>query len=258
MMAFFYGFFPSGSGDCRLGCLLSLIEIFCRKEFIFNIVTVLSWCMIAILDYKAGNQTSVRRALEHLGIPCVITADPACVESAAGVIFPGVGAAGQAMRQLGESGLDEVLRHVVASGRPLLGICLGCQIMLDHSDENDTRTLGLVHGECVRFAEGLCDETGVPIRIPHMGWNTLSYRKSSILFDGIPEDAAFYFVHSYYVRTDPEREIAVSSYGTEFCAAYGQDGLWAVQFHPEKSGRPGLRLLSNFYAWCRKRGEQIC
>ena len=97
--------------------------------------------MLAILDYKAGNQTSVRRALDHLGIPCVITADPAVVDSAAGVIFPGVGAAGQAMRHLQDSGLDAVLRNVVSSGRPLLGICLGCQIMVAHSDENDTPTL---------------------------------------------------------------------------------------------------------------------
>ena len=106
--------------------------------------------MLAILDYKAGNQTSVRRALDHLGIPCVITADPAVVDSAAGVIFPGVGAAGQAMRHLQDSGLDAVLRNVVSSGRPLLGICLGCQIMVAHSDENDTPTLGLVEGRCVR------------------------------------------------------------------------------------------------------------
>ena len=130
--------------------------------------------------------------------------------------------------------------------------------MLDRSDENDTPTLGLVRGECVRFDEGMLDEAGVPIRIPHMGWNTLLHRRPSVLFDGIPEDAAFYFVHSYYVRTAPEKVIAVSAYGTEFCAAYGQDGLWAVQFHPEKSGRPGLRLLSNFYAWCRERGGRTC
>ena len=107
--------------------------------------------MLAILDYKAGNQTSVRRALDHLGIPCAITADPAVVDGAAGVIFPGVGAAGQAMRHLQDSGLDAVLRNVVSSGRPLLGICLGCQIMVERSEENDTRTLGLVEGRCVRF-----------------------------------------------------------------------------------------------------------
>ena len=215
--------------------------------------------MLAILDYKAGNQTSVRRALDHLGIPCVITADPSVVESASGVIFPGVGAAGQAMRHLHESGLDAVLQGVVSSGRPLLGICLGCQIMVEHSDENDTPTLGLVRGRCVRFDERM-QENNESIRIPHMGWNTLSRKQENPILAGIPEDAAFYFVHSYYVETAPEKVIATSSYGTEFCAVYGQDGLWAIQFHPEKSGRPGLKILSNFYAWCaaRNAGGRTC
>ncbi len=215
--------------------------------------------MLAILDYKAGNQTSVRRALDHLGIPCAITADPAVVDGAAGVIFPGVGAAGQAMRHLQDSGLDAVLRNVVSSGRPLLGICLGCQIMVERSEENDTRTLGLVEGRCVRFDERL-EEGGAPIRIPHMGWNTLSRKQESPILKDIPESAAFYFVHSYYVETAPEKVIATSAYGTEFCAVYGQDGLWAIQFHPEKSGRPGLKILSNFYEWCMARhaGGRAC
>ena len=213
--------------------------------------------MLAILDYKAGNQTSVRRALDHLGIPCAITADPAVVDSADGVIFPGVGAAGQAMRQLQDSGLDAVLRTVVSSGRPLLGICLGCQIMVEHSAENDTPTLGLVEGRCVRFNEGL-REDGAPIRIPHMGWNTLSRKQESPILKAIPADAAFYFVHSYYVETAPEKVLATSTYGTEFCAVDGQDGLWAVQFHPEKSGGPGLKILSNFYEWCRSAGGRTC
>ena len=215
--------------------------------------------MLAILDYKAGNQTSVRRALDHLGIPCVITADPAVVDSAAGVIFPGVGAAGQAMRHLQDSGLDAVLRNVVSSGRPLLGICLGCQIMVAHSDENDTPTLGLVEGRCVRFDEHL-EEGGAPIRIPHMGWNTISRKQESPILKDVPADAAFYFVHGYYVETAPEKVIATSCCGTEFCAVYGQDGLWAIQFHPEKSGRPGLKILSNFYEWCmaRSAGGRVC
>ena len=184
--------------------------------------------MLAILDYKAGNQTSVRRALDHLGIPCVITADPAVVDSAAGVIFPG-------------------------------GICLGCQIMVAHSDENDTPTLGLVEGRCVRFDEHL-EEGGAPIRIPHMGWNTISRKQESPILKDVPADAAFYFVHGYYVETAPEKVIATSRYGTEFCAVYGQDGLWAIQFHPEKSGRPGLKILSNFYEWCmaRSAGGRVC
>lgn len=208
--------------------------------------------MLAILDYGAGNQTSVRRALDHLGIPCEITADPDRVERADGVIFPGVGAAGQAMRRLKDSGLDAVLRHVVSTGRPLLGICLGCQIMVDYSEENDTPTLGLVPGRCVRFDASLTDADAT-IRIPHMGWNTLSSKRKSPILAGIPDDAAFYFVHSYYVETAPEKIIATSEYGTTFCAVYGQDGLWAIQFHPEKSGRPGLQILTNFYDWCLAR-----
>ena len=209
--------------------------------------------MLAILDYKAGNQTSVRRALDHLGIPCTITAEAAEIERAAGVIFPGVGAAGQAMGHLRESGLDRILLKHVAAGKPLLGICLGCQIMVEKSEENDTPTLGLLPGACVRFRDDLTvEEAGETkrIRIPHMGWNTLHRAQASPLLAGIPEDAAFYFVHGYYVETAPEYVIATSDYGIRFCAVYGRDGLWAVQFHPEKSGRPGLRLLSNYYAWC--------
>lgn len=209
--------------------------------------------MLAILDYRAGNQTSVQRALKYLDIPCTITADPALIEQAEGVIFPGVGAAGQAMRLLRQSGLDQTLRKLVEQGRPLLGICLGCQIMLEQSDENDTAALGLVSGQCVRFDEQLKHADETPIRIPHMGWNTLAHKRESPLFDGIAPEAAFYFVHSYYVRTAPEHVLAVTTYGTEFCAAYGRDDLWAVQFHPEKSGRPGLRLLANFYDWCREK-----
>ena len=212
--------------------------------------------MLAILDYKAGNQTSVRRALEHLGITCCITADPNEALNADGIIFPGVGAAGQAMRQLNSSGLADVLTAAVNTGLPLLGICLGCQIMLDRSEENNTQTLGLVSGTCRRFAENLTDEAGIPIRIPHMGWNTLSMKRESALLAGIPDDAAFYFVHSYYVDTVPENIIATSFHGVEFCAVYGRDGLWAVQFHPEKSGRPGLKVLSNFADFCIRRKEE--
>lgn len=206
--------------------------------------------MIAILDYKAGNQTSVRRALEHLGIPCCITADPDTALSAAGIIFPGVGAAGQAMAQLAASGLDNVLRRAVHEARPVLGICLGCQIMLDHSEENDTPTLGLVSGVCRKFDPAWLDEDGRPIRIPHMGWNTLSIHTQSPLLEGLPENAFFYFVHSYYIETAQENVIATTHYGTEFCSVYGRNGLWAVQFHPEKSGRPGLRILANFARFC--------
>ncbi len=208
--------------------------------------------MLAILDYKAGNQTSVRRALEYLGIPCSITANPVVLASAQGIIFPGVGAAGQAMGHLQASGLDAVLRDAVARKQPLLGICLGCQILLEQSEENDVRTLGILPGRCRRFSPDMRDEDGSAIRIPHMGWNALRSRTDSRLFAGIPSDAEFYFVHSYYVETSPEYVLATTSYGQEFCSVYGRDGLWATQFHLEKSGAPGLRMLRNFYDYCQE------
>jgi glutamine amidotransferase len=206
--------------------------------------------MLAILEYKAGNQTSVLRALNALGIPGVVTADPALIREAEGLIFPGVGAAGQAMRNLRESGMDVLLREAVAARKPLLGICLGCQILLDSSDENDTCTLGLVAGRCRRFDPGLRDRGGRPIRIPHMGWNGLLHKQPSPLLQGLAHDAQMYFVHSYYVECPPELTIATSVYGLEFCTVYGRDGLWACQFHPEKSGAHGLRILKNFYTYC--------
>ena len=207
--------------------------------------------MLAILDYKAGNQTSVLRALRSLGIPAEITADPEVIFNAQGVIFPGVGAAGQAMNQLTTTAMDKVLREVVAMKKPLLGICLGCQILLDRSEENDTPTLGILSGVCRRFQPELMDG-GQPIRIPHMGWNALHLKKDDPLFAGIEPDAQYYFVHSYYTEPAEELIIATCEYGCEFTAAYGRPGLWAVQFHPEKSGRPGLRLLENFYRCCQE------
>lgn len=211
--------------------------------------------MLAILDYEAGNQTSVKRALEHLGIPCLVTARAEVIDAAAGVIFPGVGAAGQAMELLRSRGLDDVLTRVAAEGKPLLGICLGCQILLEYSEENDTRTLGLLPGVSRKFEEGLAEEDGTPVRVPHMGWNGLRARRPCVLLEGVPRDAEFYFVHSYYAKPPTELIVATTYYGREITALYGRDGLWAAQFHVEKSGRPGLRMLENFYGYCRKRGE---
>ena len=207
--------------------------------------------MLAILDYKAGNQTSVLRALRSLDIPAEITADPSELLAAEGVVFPGVGAAGQAMNQLVSTGMDKVLRDIVAMQKPLLGICLGCQILLERSEENDTTCLGIVPGVCRRFLPEWQDGDE-PICIPHMGWNTLSVKQPSELLEGIDPGSRFYFVHSYYTVPAPELVIATSCYGQEFTAVYGRPGLWAVQFHPEKSGRPGLRLLTNFYRYCRE------
>ena len=207
--------------------------------------------MLAILDYGAGNQTSVRRALEHLGVPCVVTSDPATAEAAQGIIFPGVGAAGQAMQALLASGLEGVLRRVIIRREPLLGICLGCQILLEYSEENDAMTLGIMPGRSVRFPDVMTQEDGSPAPVPHMGWNSLRMVRPSRLLEGVAPDAEFYFVHSYFVEPAPELVIATTTYGREFCSIYGRDGLWAVQCHLEKSGRPGLRVLRNFYDYCR-------
>lgn len=206
--------------------------------------------MLAIVDYGAGNLTSVARAFAHLDIPAKITADSSEIGAADGIIFPGVGHAGQAMDNLKKSGLDGTLAEAVRSGQPLLGICVGCQILLEKSAETSTPTLGLVQGECRRFERHLTEEDGSRINIPHMGWNRLNRKKDSPLLASIPEDAEFYFVHSYYCRPQEELIIATTDYGLEFCSVYGRDNLWATQFHPEKSGEAGLRLLANFNAWC--------
>ena len=211
--------------------------------------------MLAILDYEAGNQTSVLRGLAAQDIPARITADPAELAAASGVIFPGVGAARQAMELLVRTGLDRVLRELVDKGKPLLGVCLGCQILLEHSEESDTACLGVLPGKCLRFNDSLRDEQGDLITIPHMGWNGYRPVQRSGILAGIAPDAEFYFVHSYYAVPSPGLVIATTCHGLEFCSVYGRDGLWAVQFHPEKSGPPGLQLLRNFYNYCREQEQ---
>ena len=201
--------------------------------------------MITIIDYNAGNLTSVRRALEHLGLACQISADPDQVRRAERVIFPGVGHAASAMHVLQMRGLDGALRSAYAQGTPILGICLGSQIVLSHSDEGDTPCVGLLEGNCPRFA--LADPL---LKIPHMGWNTVEpIRPHFILKDLGPGDE-FYFVHSYYPQpADPRQVMAVAEYESRFPAAIGWRNLFAMQFHPEKSGEAGLALLRNFAAW---------
>ncbi len=210
--------------------------------------------MLAIFDYKAGNQTSVHRALKYLGIANTISNDPEVLASAQGIIFPGVGAAGQAMEELRSNKLDKTLYALVQQNKPVLGICVGCQILLDYCQENDTKSLGILSGECVLFDTAWQDEDGRQIRVPHMGWNKVVLQKQCLLFEGIDPEANFYFVHSYYPRPHENLIIGTTQYGQNFCSIFGRTGLWAVQFHPEKSGAPGLQLLQNFYAYCQ--GEQ--
>jgi glutamine amidotransferase len=198
--------------------------------------------------------------LQHLGIPGRITARAPDLFASSGIIFPGVGAAAQAMRELTNSGMAKVLRDLVAAGKPLLGICLGCQILLEHSEEGNVETLGLVKGRCKRFPGDLRDENDRLISIPHMGWNNLRLKRKNTLFTGVSPLAEFYFVHSYYVEPDPELVLAYTRHGLEFCSVYGRDGLWALQFHPEKSGPAGLTILNNFYDYCQraKNGDGPC
>lgn len=199
--------------------------------------------MIAIIDYKAGNLRSVERALRHLDLECIITRDSAEILNAERVIFPGVGAAGKAMETISELGIDKVIRKVIDSGIPFMGICLGTQIILERSEEDNARCLGIINGTTRRFPE-------MGLKIPHMGWNTLNIRKDHPILHGIDQDASFYFVHSYY--PDPEDALnifAETEYGISFPSAIGRNNVFASQFHPEKSGRSGLKMLENFSKW---------
>ncbi len=201
--------------------------------------------MITLIDYNAGNLTSVRRALDHLGIPSRITSDPETVRRADRIIFPGVGAAGAAMSVLRQRGLDSALKEAFAAGTPILGICIGCQIILDRSQEDDAECLGLLRGQAIRFSV-----TDPLLKIPHMGWNTVRVTRPHPLLAHLRPGDEFYFVHSYYPQpADASQIYAVSDYGGEFPAAIGKDNLFAVQFHAEKSGPLGLMVLENFSKW---------
>lgn len=205
--------------------------------------------MIAIIDYNAGNITSVARALHNIGQEFVITDDIKKLDSAAHVIFPGVGAAGEAMAYLQAKKLDNWLKLCFQSGKPLMGICLGTQIIMDYSEENDTKCIGLVAGSTKRFPEHLVS-AGQALKIPHMGWNSVTFRRRHPVFEGLALEAEYYFVHSYY--PSPENDAAVlgtTDYGMSFCSVLAVKNLVAMQFHPEKSGRPGLQILKNFCAW---------
>jgi glutamine amidotransferase len=201
--------------------------------------------MIAIVDYRAGNLTSVARALEHLGHRSEITDRADRIRAAERVILPGVGAAGATMANLERLGLVDVLRNdVIGAGQPFLGICIGIQVLLERSDEDDARCLGVVAGSVRRFPTMV---DGLPLKVPQIGWNRVRQRRPHPIFDGIPNPSHFYFVNSYYpVPADPSLMIASSDYGVEFCAALATGNLVATQFHLEKSGTVGLKMLDNF------------
>ena len=205
--------------------------------------------MIAIINYNAGNITSVARALQNIGQDFVITDETKKLDAASHVIFPGVGAAGEAMAYLREKNLDVWLKNYIKTGKPLLGICLGTQIILDYSEENETDCIGLVAGSTKRFPDKLTSG-GQALKVPHMGWNSVTFRRSHPVFQDISPDAEFYFVHSYYpAPSDESAVLGITDYGIKFCSVLVKENLVAMQFHPEKSGRPGLQILRNFCAW---------
>ncbi|MBC7326069.1 MAG: imidazole glycerol phosphate synthase subunit HisH [Moorella sp. (in: Bacteria)] len=195
---------------------------------------------LAIIDYGMGNLLSVQKALARLGYPAEITADPAVVAAAPGVILPGVGAFGDAMASLQQRGLVAAIRDVVGRGVPFLGICLGLQLLFSISEEGGAVAgLDLLAGEVRRLPAGL--------KVPHMGWNQVQLLQPGDLFRGIPQGTNFYFVHSYYVEpTDRSVVTGTTEYGLSFAASVQQGNLFGVQFHPEKSSRWGLEVLKNF------------
>jgi glutamine amidotransferase len=206
--------------------------------------------MIAIIDYDAGNLTSVARAVTHLGYACTVTHDAQEIRRAERIIFPGVGAAGAAMASLRRTGLDGVLKEQFAAGKPIMGICLGTQVIMGRSAENDTVCLGIIPGRVNLFSAPLEAASGQRLKIPHMGWNGIRVSRSHPLFAGVGPADEFYFVHSYYpVPDDPGCVLAISNYGIAFASVIGYRNLAATQFHLEKSGRPGLRMLKNFCGW---------
>lgn len=201
--------------------------------------------MIAIIDYGAGNIRSIEKALEYVGARVQVTDDPALVAQAQAVVLPGVGSGGAAMARMKQRGLDNAIRQATERGRPFLGICLGMQLLADHHAEGEVDGLGLYPGEVRRIPRGP--------KIPHMGWNRVRPLHDNLpIFESIPRDSYFYFAHSYYVEPrDRQGVAAVTGYGSDFCSVIASEHIWGTQFHPEKSGPVGLRLLSNFVKWVR-------
>lgn len=207
---------------------------------------------IAVIDYGMGNLHSIAKALQHVDDRCrvVVTADPGIILDADRVVFPGVGAIADCMDALTRLGLVEVVRQV-AKERPLLGICLGLQALLEESEEGGkVRCLGLLPGKVVRFPSELRDSQGRRLKIPHMGWNQVYPTRSHPIWEGIVDGTRFYFVHSYYAVPAREQDIAaICHYPAPFACALARDNVFAVQFHPEKSQWGGLKLLQNFLRW---------
>ncbi|HEY0755587.1 MAG TPA: imidazole glycerol phosphate synthase subunit HisH [Ktedonobacteraceae bacterium] len=199
--------------------------------------------MIAIVDYGAGNMHSIAHALEHVGARVRVTDDPAQVVAAEAVVLPGVGQARSAMAQMSAKRLDEAIREATALGKPFLGICLGMQLLADHHAEGEVDGLKLFRGTVRRIPEGL--------KIPEIGWNQVRPCVEGLpIFENIPSDSYFYFLHSYYVEPQEQAGVAATTdYGSAYCSVIATERVWGTQFHPEKSGEIGLQMLRNFLKW---------
>jgi glutamine amidotransferase len=208
--------------------------------------------MIAVVDYGMGNLRSVQQALKQVapGVEIEITDDPKRIAQAERVVFPGQGAMPDCMREMDARGLRSAVLEA-ARGKPFLGICIGLQMLFEHSAEGNVAGLGLFAGEVVRFASPLVDAQGVRLKVPHMGWNQVTQTVPvHPLWSGIEQGARFYYVHSYYVQPRDRGIVqGTSDYPSPFVCAVGRENVFAVQFHPEKSHVAGLKLLQNFTRW---------
>ena len=199
---------------------------------------------VAVVDYESGNLRSVSRALEMAGAESQVTADFRVLLGADAVVLPGVGAGDAAMRALSQRGLVGPIKEFVGSGRPFLGICLGLQLLMDSTEEGDTQCMGIIRGKTRKLPPGL--------KVPHMGWNEVTAKTGHPVLEGIPKNAYFYFVHSYYVEPEDDGLVAgVTEYGIPFSSIIARNNLIATQFHPEKSSTWGLRIYENFVGYAR-------
>ena len=209
---------------------------------------------VAVVDYGMGNLRSVSQAVMHVargsGFDVIVTSNPDEVFAAERVVLPGQGAMPDCMRELRESGLQDAVLHAAAH-KPLMGVCVGMQMLLSRSDEGPTDGLGLIEGEVIRFRlEGRLQPDGSRYKVPQMGWNRVFQAQPHPIWSGVPDGAYFYFVHSYYARpSDPRHSAGETEYGSRFTSALARDNIFSTQFHPEKSAEHGLALYRNFLHW---------
>jgi len=217
--------------------------------------------MIVIVNYGMGNLRSVQKAIERVGGQAMISAVPEALDAARGVILPGVGAFGEAMENLRARRLIAPLWRQIEAGKPLLGICLGMQLLFEESEEmGHHRGLGIFAGRVVRFSDRppRSLETSEVLRVPHVGWNQIRLRRASPLLAGVPDGSYVYFVHSYYVvPADESIVLTTTDYGVEYASTVGRENVFGVQFHPEKSQEVGLRLLKNFVDMVRGDDDSV-